>query len=98
MDHSMQVTEKKTDCRFTLNGRAFDAMIHLIEIRYNERILFWNGVVELTLDDMAKLGRLPPGAPMELSLPDGRTGFLNLHHIHMAAGYCELAGTGGPNQ
>jgi hypothetical protein len=44
----MQVSEQKTECQFTKDGQTLNAVLHLIEVRYNARIVFWNGVAQLT--------------------------------------------------
>ncbi len=92
----MQTFESKIDCQISSGGQTIQALLHLIEIRYNERITFWNGVLELTDDQSAKLGQLGP-APMGVTLPDGRKGFLHFTHGKLVGGYNEIAGVGKPN-
>jgi hypothetical protein len=94
----MQVGDQKIDCQLLWKGHAIDVLLHLIEVRYSKRIVFWNGVAQLTMDDVAKLGEMQPDdPPVEVRLPDGRTGFLYITHGRMEGGYFELAGTGKPN-
>ena len=73
------------------------ALLHLLEIRYNERIVFWNGALQITLEDAAKLGAVF-ASPAMVRLPDGRTGTLQITHSHTMPGYCEIAGSGNPNE
>lgn len=93
----MQVEETKTECRLEHEGQTLDAMLHLIEVRYNERITFWNGVIQLTTDQWKNLGDVEH-LPLGVKLPDGRTGFLHVTHCNMRADYCEIAGVGSPNR
>jgi len=97
-----QIHETKTDCKILKHGLALDATIHLIEIRYNGWIAFWNGVLQMTKDDIRKLGEITD-TPLDVHLPDGRTGYLHLIHARAISteapvreGYFELAGVGRP--
>jgi len=92
----MKISETKTDCQLEHRGQTFNAMLHLIEIRYNDRIVFWNGVMQLTRDQLMRFGE-PGDLPVFVRLPDGRTGYLHLTHGNMTADYYELAGVGKPN-
>lgn len=94
----MQISEMKVDCKLKKDGQSIDAMLHLIEIRYNERLVFWNGVAQLTDDQVEKLGGpLKPPVIVEVKLPNEQTGFLHLTHFRGTSGYFEVAGVGKPN-
>ena len=77
----MHVNELKTECRLKKDGQPLEAMLHLIEVVYNDRITFWNGVAQLTTDQVNRLGEMPAGQTMVgVELSDGRTGFLDVTH------------------
>ncbi len=93
----MEVIEKKIDCRFVVNDQEFEGLLHLIEVRYSERIVFWNGVLQLTRDQMLRFGE-PPNHPVTVTLSDDRVGGLYFTHGTARSGdYFELAGVGKPN-
>jgi hypothetical protein len=96
--------QTKTDCKMVLKDGQIDAMIHLIEIQYNE-ITFWNAVLQVTTEDYLRFGDPdPPQFPVEVHLSDGRKGRLHISHGRSIStdaltreGYHELAGTGHPS-
>jgi len=93
----METRDLKTACQLWKDGQTMDAVIHLVEVPYSERIVFWNGVAALTDDDARSLGALQPGrSVVDVSLPDGRKGFLHVTHFHQPEGYFEPAGAGVP--
>jgi hypothetical protein len=96
----MEIVELKTDCQLQAPGKTVDALIHLVEVRYSETVVFWNGVLQLTKDNMVRLGNAPGGTmPIGLVLADGRTGFLHITQGQSSSGdYHELAGVGKPNE
>jgi hypothetical protein len=95
--HAMQTAELKTDCMMEKDGQTFEVLLHLIEIRYNERIVFWNGVVSLTDETRAKVGTVKPMEKVGILLPDGRRGCLMITHAYLTENYYEVAGVGNPN-
>jgi hypothetical protein len=92
----MQVTESKTDCQIRSGDQSLNAMLHLIEIRYSERIVFWNGIFQITRDEMSRLGDVGK-RPVFVTLPDGRTGALHISYGNATSDYFEFAGAGQPN-
>jgi hypothetical protein len=94
----MQIVEQKIDCQLVAKGQVLDVLLHLVEVRHSDRIMFWNGVALVTTDQIAKFDDMTVDAtPCEVRLPDGRTGMLYLTHGRMLGEYFELAGVGKPN-
>jgi hypothetical protein len=94
----MRITETKTDCHLQTGQQAIDAMIHLVEICYDSRLLFWNCVMQLTKDNMMVLGEAIDGRPIGIELSDGRNGYLHVVSCRIQAGdYYEIAAVGKPN-
>ena len=97
----MQTQRQKTDCHLAAATGLVPATADLIEIRYSDRLVFWNAVISLTDDDFKLLiaGRSSFDVVV-MHLPDGRTGGLHVDYGVVASseyGYCEIAGTGKPN-
>ncbi len=92
----MEVNEFKINSKLMVGGEPLGVLLHLIEIRYNKHITFWNGVMELTLDQM-KLIKEVNDKPVGVELEDGRKGFFHLTQGKSSAGYYEIAGVGKPN-
>lgn len=96
----MGLVEFKSACRIEKDGREIKAFAHVIEVRYDERFVFWNVVLQLTEDEIVKLGTIGPPSPVGVCLDDGRKGFLFLTHINMdfrGEGHNEIAGVGKPS-
>jgi hypothetical protein len=93
----MQVDDQKIDCQLTYKGQTVDTVLHLIEVRYSERITFWNGVTQLTEDDLETLRECQMGEMLTVRLADGRTGFLYVTQFRLEVGYSEIAGVGKPS-
>ena len=95
----VQVNEFKTDCQLEKGGHTIDVFAHFVEVRYSERIVFWNVVLQVTDDEIGKLGEIG-SAPVGLRLPYGRTGFMYLTHVSVSGQgitHHEFAGVGKPN-
>ena len=93
----MQVTEQKNDCQLTKEGQEIDGLLHLIEVRYSDRVVFWTGVWEMTTDQAARIGVLSASAAtFEVRLSDGRQGYLTATHILPERDYFQMAGVGKP--
>ena len=94
----MLVTERKTDCQLTKDGQTIEALLHLVEVRYGERVVFWNGVWEMTAADVVKTGALAAAdATFAVRLCDGREGSLTVTYRHAAPNYFQMAGVGRPS-
>jgi hypothetical protein len=89
----MNASEKKYECRLECGGETVDAVLHLIEVPYDGRFVFWNGVAELTTEDAARLLGDMQGdlASIGVRLSDGRTGCL---YMVQGNGQADLTGAG----
>lgn len=94
---AVKIVDSKIDCQLLQDNRVIDALLHLIEIVYNERITFWNAVMELTDESARSLGVFDQHPTLGVRLADGRTGFLEITHCTATGEYFELAGVGKPN-
>jgi hypothetical protein len=95
----MEMQRQKIECHIAGVNGMIPAVADLIEIRYSERLVFWNAVILLTDDDYKKLitGRSSLDIVV-VHLSDGRTGGLHVDYgIAAANGYREIAGVGKPN-
>src|SRR6476659_879211 len=43
----MEIVEQKIDCKLVAKGQVLDVLLHLVEVRYSDRIVFWNGVTQV---------------------------------------------------
>lgn len=93
---AMEIVHTKCDCKLINQGRVVDAMIHLIEIHYSERVVFWNAVWSLTRDQIMRLGDLPLNDMVEVELEDGRRGRLRVSQGRVSGEYSEMSGVGTP--
>src|SRR5262249_18060329 len=95
----METSELRTACKVRKGGRTVEAAIHLVEVRYCEDLVFWNGVCQFTGENMPRAEKLSRDAlPVEVILPDGRTGFLYIVQTHWESGArYEIAGVGISN-
>lgn len=85
----MQVNESKMDCKILQFGQEFDSVIHLIEIRYSDRITFRNGVLQVPSAAMQWEGM---ATGLTLMLADGRKAEMTVTHFQIVSGYNEVAG------
>ena len=95
----METQRQKIECHIAATDRLIPATADLIEIRYSDRLVFWNAVILLTNDDFNSLiaGRNSLDIVV-VHLPDGRTGGLHIvYGIAASEGYREIAGVGKPN-
>jgi hypothetical protein len=90
-----EISESRIECELFVGTGIICALLHLVEIRYNERITFWNGVLRLTDDQARKVG--VGQLPIAVKLSDGRTSFLLPTHWKDISGYFEIAGVGRPD-
>ncbi len=96
-----QMKEQKIRCRFITSTEPLDSVLHLVEVRFDDRVVYWNAVAELT-DDAAK--PLDPHFdgplsmyPIAVHLEDGRKGRLYINKGVGSAGYIGVSGVGWPD-
>jgi hypothetical protein len=97
---AIKIVERTDACQLKMKDSTLDAMLHLIEIVYDDRFTFWNGVMEIPVDKARMFGVLDQILDQRFTvgvrLSDGRKGYFDLTDVEMPGENLQLAGVGAP--